>query len=65
MFDNDIFGPKSEVQHKKTKTCTNGIKELDTISNLISKESTEQADTIDANQLSKVDSKIVNKDQGS
>ena len=49
MFDNDIFGPKSEVQHKKTKTCTNGIKELDTISNLISKESTEQADTIDAN----------------
>ena len=64
MFDNDIFGPKSEAQHKKTKTCTNGNKELDTDLNLISKDS-DQAETVEANQSSKVDSRIANKDQGS
>ena len=64
MFDNDIFGPKSEAQHKKTKTCTNGNKELDAVSNLISKDS-DQAETVEANQSSKVDTRIANKDQGS
>ena len=27
MFDSDIFGQQNETQHKKTKTCINGIKE--------------------------------------
>ena len=65
MFDNEIFVPKSEAQHKKTKTCTNGNEEEETVSNLISKEATDQADTSDANQSSKVDPRIANKDQGS